>query len=173
MIENRRYNDEMISTPSPLYDAKTTTILFATDFSPTCGIALNWAAAMARTMDARLLIVHVEQPGVPYGGGEVYSSDVLDQHSMILMRMLERAKPTDADVPYCHYLACGDPANEILRIAKDESVDMVVMSTHGRSGLPRVVNGSVAESVIRRANCPVLVFKSPLTILRYHAERAD
>ncbi|HTQ40051.1 MAG TPA: universal stress protein [Pirellulales bacterium] len=172
MANNRTTSDDLIATPSALYETKTKTILFATDLSPTCAVALKWATALARTLDARLLIVHVEQPGVPYGGGEVYSDHVFDQHSRTLLKMLEQVKPSDPEVPYSQRLASGDPAAEILRIANQESVDMIVMSTHGRSGLPRVLNGSVAENVIRHANCPVLIFKAPLTVLRYQNKPA-
>ena len=151
MQSNPRFSDEMISVPSKEYAKKAKTILFATDFSPSCAVALNWAAALARSLDARLLIVHVEQPGVPYGGGEIYSSDVFDYHSITLLRMLENVKPNDPQVPFCHHLLCGDPAPEILRVAEEENVNMIVMSTHGRSGLSRMLVGSVAEDVIRRA----------------------
>ncbi|MFP6869412.1 MAG: universal stress protein [Nitrospinota bacterium] len=50
----------------------------------------------------------------------------------------------------------GNPANEILRVAKREKADLVIMSTHGRSGIPRAVMGSVAEKVIRQSTVPVL-----------------
>ena len=161
MIKHHAIADEMIAKPSAAYLSKSTTILFATDLSSECGFALNWTGSLARTLDARLLIVHVEQPSVPYGGGEIYTDHFFDYHSKILLTMLDRIWPTDPRVPYCHCLACGDPASEILRIASEEKVHMIVMSTHGRRGLPRVLLGSVAESIIRRAECPVLIFKSP------------
>ena len=172
MQTNRRFTDEMISVPSEEYSKRAKTILFATDFSATCATALNWAAALTRSLDARLLIVHVEQPGVPYGGGEIYSADVFDYHSITLLNMLEKVKPSDPTVPYCHHLLCGEPASEILRVAEEEEVNMIVMSTHGRTGISRMLVGSVAENVIRQAHCPVMVFKSPLTILRYENERS-
>ena len=73
--------------------------------------------------------------------------------------MLTRVKPEDPMVEFKHQLAFGDPAKEITRIAAEERVEMIVMSSHGRTGLARVVMGSVAEKVVRRANCPVVVFK--------------
>ena len=164
MIKSQSATDEVISTPSAAYKSKAKTILFATDFSPVCTVALNWAASLTRSLDARLLIVHVEQPGVPYGGGEVYSDHLFDDHSKILLKMLSEVKPSDPEVPYSHRLAIGDPETEVLRIAASEQPHMIVMSTHARRGLSRVLIGSVAESVIRRAACPVLVFKSPVEI---------
>jgi nucleotide-binding universal stress UspA family protein len=54
----------------------------------------------------------------------------------------------------------GDPAGEIVRIAAEEGVDMIVLGTHGRSGISRMLMGSVAEGVVRRASCPVLVSRA-------------
>ena len=76
--------------------------------------------------------------------------------------MLEKIKPSDPKVQFVHTMVTGDPATEIVRVAKDEGVDLIVMSTHGRSGLTRVLMGSVAELVVRRASCPVLTFKQPV-----------
>jgi nucleotide-binding universal stress UspA family protein len=53
----------------------------------------------------------------------------------------------------------GDPAGEIVRIADEEAAEMIVMGTHGRSGMVRMLMGSVAEAIVRRAPCPVLVYR--------------
>jgi nucleotide-binding universal stress UspA family protein len=73
--------------------------------------------------------------------------------------MLEDVKPTDPSVPFAHRLTIGDPAGEIVRIAGEEKAEMVVMGTHGRTGMTRLLMGSVAEGVVRRAPCPVLVYR--------------
>jgi nucleotide-binding universal stress UspA family protein len=64
-------------------------------------------------------------------------------------------------VPYEHHLITGDPATAVVQLAEEENVDMIVMGTHGRTGLSRLLMGSVAEAVVRKANCPVLTFKQP------------
>jgi universal stress protein A len=133
-------------------------LLLATDFSPSCDDALKWATKLAGDLNAKLIILHVEQPAVLYG--EVYCPDILDHHSRTLMKKLQSIKPPDPKVDFCHRLACGDPATEILNTATDEDVGMIVMNTHGRAGIARMLAGSVAESVIRRADCPVVIFKS-------------
>ena len=76
-----------------------------------------------------------------------------------LEMMLHRVKPADSAVSCSHQMVFGDPATEIVRVAKAERADMIVMSTHGRTGLSRVLMGSVAEKVVRRAPCPVVIFK--------------
>jgi len=59
-------------------------------------------------------------------------------------------------------IAHGDPAAEIVRVAEERDVDLIVISSHGRTGLGRIIFGSTAEAVVRRARCPVLVVKPPL-----------
>jgi nucleotide-binding universal stress UspA family protein len=73
--------------------------------------------------------------------------------------MLEDVKPADASVPFTHRLTMGDPAGEIVRIAEDEGAELIVLGTHGRTGVTRLLMGSVAEVVVRRAPCPVLVYR--------------
>jgi nucleotide-binding universal stress UspA family protein len=66
-------------------------------------------------------------------------------------------------VPVEHQLLfVGDPAAEILRVAQAVKADLIVLGTHGRTGLGRLLMGSVAEQVVRRAPCPVVTVKAPL-----------
>jgi nucleotide-binding universal stress UspA family protein len=136
----------------------TTTILFPTDFSTASDAALAHAEALARQSNARLLIVHVEEPPMAYGGGELYYG-LPEPNSERILKMLEDVKPSDPSVPFAHRLTIGDPAGEIVRIAGEEKAEMVVMGTHGRTGMTRLLMGSVAEGVVRRAPCPVLVYR--------------
>jgi nucleotide-binding universal stress UspA family protein len=78
-----------------------------------------------------------------------------------LRKMLHQIKPADPAVPFEHRLITGDPAHAVVRLAKDENVDMIVIGTHGRTGLSRMLMGSVAEAIVRRAECPVLTYKRP------------
>ncbi len=135
-------------------------ILFPTDFSHTGDAALEMATALARDTGATLLIVHTEEPTTAYGGGEFYYG-MPEPATDELRKMLHKIEPTDPAVPYEHRLISGEPASAIVRLAKDEDVDMIVMGTHGRTGLSRMLMGSVAEAVVRRAECPVLTYKQP------------
>jgi len=73
--------------------------------------------------------------------------------------MLERVTPTEKSLTFTRLLLLGDPASEIVRIADERKADMIVLGTHGRTGLTRMLMGSVAESIVRRAPCPVLVYR--------------
>jgi nucleotide-binding universal stress UspA family protein len=136
------------------------TILHATDFSEHSQCAFHLACALARDYGARLVTLHVlAPPVVVYGEGVLPSLPVEDQD---LQR--ERLKSLALSVPDVHVddrLAEGDTANEILRVAQEVNCDLVVLGTHGRKGLGRLLMGSVAEKVLRRAACPVLTVKAP------------
>ena len=135
-------------------------ILFPTDFSHCGDAALEMATSLARDSGATLLIVHVEEPPVAYGGGEMYYG-IPDPATEDLKQMLSEVKPADPSVPYEHRLVTGDPSSVIVRLAKEEDVDMIVLGTHGRTGFTRLLMGSVSEAVVRRASCPVLTYKQP------------
>lgn len=134
------------------------TILFATDFSLASDAALPHAEALAQQSGARLLIVHVEEPPLAYGGGELYYG-LPEPSSERILKMLEDVKPADPKLPFAHRLTMGDPAGEIVRIAGEEGAEMIVLGTHGRTGMTRLLMGSVAEAIVRRAPCPVLVYR--------------
>ena len=134
------------------------TILFPTDFSTASDAALVHAEALARQSGARLLIVHVEEPPLAYGGGELYYG-LPQPDSERILKMLEDVRPKDPAVPFAHRITMGDPAGEIVRIAADEKAEMIVLGTHGRTGMVRLLMGSVAEAIVRRAPCPVLVYR--------------
>lgn len=133
-------------------------ILFPTDYSHLSDSALRYATTLARESGATLIIAHIEEPPIAYGGGEMYYG-IPDPDRAEVRRMLDAVKPTDPAVPFTHRLVMGDPADEIVRLAEEEKVDMIVLATHGRTGFKRMLMGSVAEAVVRRAKCPVFTFK--------------
>ena len=139
---------------------KASKILFPTDFSHTGDAALALATSLARDTGATLLIVHVEEPPTAYGGGELYYG-VPEPATEDLRKMLYKIEPTDPAVPFEHRLVIGDPANAVVRLAEEEGVDMIVLGTHGRTGFTRLLMGSVAEAIVRRAKCPVLSYRKP------------
>lgn len=139
-------------------------ILFPTDFSEASEAAFQHAVALAQETGARLIIVHVEEPPLPYGESLATLPASVDQE---LQKRLMSIQPSE-DVPCEHRLLIGDPASEIVRLAEAEKVDLIVMGTHGRTGLSRLIMGSVAEAVVRRASCPVYTIKQPQEAAAVH-----
>lgn len=135
-------------------------IVFPTDFSEHSEAALRQATSLARDSGAVLLILHVKEPpdtfvDTGFGGYPVVENEEE------LRRLLDEVAPPDPNVRYTHRLVTGHPAEEIVRVANEENADMIVIGTHGRTGLTRLLMGSIAEAVVRHASCPVLCVKQP------------
>ena len=136
-------------------------ILYPTDFSSYSNQAYFHALGLAQTYGASLTIVYVHAPG---SGDKARWRD-----------QLEQVRPADPKIPVSHVLLEGDPASEIARYAADASIDVIVIGTHGRTGVDRLVMGSVAERVMREAPCSVLVVKLPKGVVaagQPHAAKA-
>jgi len=149
-----------------------TTILHPTDFSDRSAHALRLACSLARDYGARLVVLHVaEPPPPPYEQGVMLpvSAD-LDEERADLERL---AVPDDDVIRVERRFEKGDPAAVTLRVADELHADLIVMGTHGRTGLSRLLMGSVAEKVVRRATCPVLTVKTPLSPEEEEGAAAD
>jgi nucleotide-binding universal stress UspA family protein len=136
-------------------------ILYPTDFSSYSNQAYFHALGLAQTYGASLTIVYVHAPG---SGDKTRWRD-----------QLEQVRTADTKIPVSHVLLEGDPASEIARYAADASIDVIVIGTHGRTGVDRLVMGSVAERVMREAPCSVLVVKLPKGVIsagQPHAAKA-
>jgi universal stress protein A len=134
-------------------------ILHPTDFSERSGNAFRLACALARDHGAPLLVLHVQAPAVIYGEGLMAA--VPPGYIEGLRAQLEGVHAHDPRVVLEHKLVEGDPAGEILRVARETGCDLIVLGTHGRTGLRRLLMGSVAEEVVRKSSCPVLTVKTP------------
>jgi nucleotide-binding universal stress UspA family protein len=130
------------------------TTLHPTDFSEPSEAAFQMACALARDHGGRLVLLHVVPP--PQSHGEVVARRQGHGYHEDLWRMLARIQPEDAALPVERRLEDGDPAETILRVAREEVANLIVLGTHGRGALGKLLLGSVAERVVRRAPCPVL-----------------
>ena len=134
-------------------------VLFPTDFSEPSDAALPYATDMARAFGARLYLMHV--PGktgenlettFPVGRFETAARERLGV--FMSKEEIERLRPE-------YTLRIGAPAEEIVRYADARDIDLIIMGTHGRSGVAHLLLGSVAEQVVRTARCPVLLVRHP------------
>jgi universal stress protein A len=142
-----------------------TKILCPTDFSPHTEAALKYASALAAESGATLIIAHVDEyrdASAALGEAALVYADPLGEDRSEIRRKLEEIRPTNSRVVYEHRYLEGGPIHEIVAFAEREHVDLVVMGSHGRTGLARLLMGSVAEGVARRASCPVLIVKQPM-----------
>jgi nucleotide-binding universal stress UspA family protein len=137
-------------------------LLHATDFSPASRAAFSTALDLARDARGELTIVHVITPAVPMVGDGYVSPGVFEQVEAAareagqkeLDRLLKKAK--QARVRARGVLLTGVPHEQIVRAARGRRADLIVIGTHGRTGLARLFLGSVAARVLTLARCPVL-----------------
>jgi nucleotide-binding universal stress UspA family protein len=144
-------------------------ILVPVDFSVPSRAALEDAAELAAKFGASVDVIHVWQaPGffpvgsnVPGTGvGELAMSDMIRKNAEeALTGFIDEARRRNVIVRSFRTIG-GAPAHAIVDAAKEGNYDLIVVGTHGRTGLPRVLLGSVAESVVRHAHCPVLAVRS-------------
>jgi nucleotide-binding universal stress UspA family protein len=140
-------------------------ILHPTDFSTASAAAFAKAIEMAKAGRGELLLVHVMNPVMPVPGDGYISPKVYDEIAAStkawgqkqLAKRLVKAKA--AGVRAKGFLLEGVPHEQIVRIAKSRRADLVVMGTHGRSGLAKLFIGSVASRVVSAAPCPVLTVR--------------
>jgi len=144
------------------------TILHPTDFSEHSEFAFRLACALARDYNARLVLLHVlPPPMVIYAGGPVPAETWpnIEEAREKLHQLEGQAHQVRVESQVME----GDPVDLILRAAEETHSDIIVMGTHGRTALARLLLGSVAELVLRRAPCPVLTAK-PLAIRNKRVE---
>lgn len=138
-------------------------ILVPVDYSHSGDAAMAYAVSLAKEYEAEIHLVHVyEQPFAYVDGG--FASAPLPEVNPVDMES-EKAKLNEvnpgAGIEFRREFIVGSPADELVNYAKEHAIDMVVMGTHGRTGLGRLLMGSVAEAVVRRSPCPVLTIKQP------------
>lgn len=135
-------------------------ILLPVDFSTAGEAALKMATSLARDNGGTIIVLHVEEPPMAYGGGEMYYG-LVEPDRTELSRMLHEVKPSDPNIPVIYRLVTGDPATSVVQAAEEENADLIVVGSHGRTGLGRLLMGSVAEAIVRKAHCPVITVKAP------------
>jgi len=143
-------------------------ILHPTDFSERSDHAFKLACALARDHGALLTVAHVLAPPIVVPVDGVVPVIPEDFEEVARARLLQ-VTPPDPRIRVERKLLLGDAAHEIVELARNSKSDLIVMGTHGRTGLGRLLMGSVAEIVLRRSHCPVLTVKLPFP----EAERAQ
>ena len=147
---------------------KISKILYPTDFSEVTLHALKYARELAAVFDAQLHCVHVVEEAFQYWtamGPEsvpvgVAAEDLSSLAEQYMQRFADEHLVGLKYAPITKVLV-GAPFREIISYARDNTIDLIIMATHGRGGLSWVLMGSTAEKVVRKAPCPVLTVRHP------------
>ena len=141
-------------------------ILVPVDFSPTSESAIDHAQELSARLDAPIELLHVVEDPISSGAWEPDATyltipELLDRFVEEAGRRLGEIKTRllDAGVSVETRVVTGAPARGIVHAAQEDGCDLIVMGTHGRTGLSHMLMGSVAERVIRTAECPVLTVR--------------
>lgn len=144
-------------------------IICPVDFSEPSDAALQSAIDLAERYSAAIVLVHaINQIDPTPSPSYTLTTQVMDQIPQIMGQMTENAhnamrelieQHAGTRVPADHRVVIGDPAKSIVQLADEEQADLIVMATHGRSGIKGLFFGSVAEKVVRGATCPVLTMR--------------
>jgi nucleotide-binding universal stress UspA family protein len=142
-------------------------ILFCTDFSENSDYAFLYALNLAKTYKAKLLIFHaiVEQTFYNWASPEAEDEMKAKQIQLGRQELKTWYVPLLGEFKEYEYLSSetgeGGAYYEIIQTARNESVDIIVMGTHGRTGLKHLIFGSTAENVVKKSPCPVLTVRLP------------
>jgi nucleotide-binding universal stress UspA family protein len=136
------------------------TVLYPTDFSKPCEEAFRVACDLAKDASARLLVLHVDVPPAIAPTHMPMPAPIPADHEEQLKGQLHRLQASAPDVRMDCRVAKGNAAEAIVNVARDTPCDLIVMGTHGRTGLGRALVGSVAEQVLRTAPCPVITVRA-------------
>ena len=142
-------------------------ILVPTDFSKFSQIALTYASALAEKFTAALYLLHVVQDLAVFIPDMITvappPAPTVEQMTKAVQDAFDRiVKENKLDrFPIHREVREGTPFYEIVRYAKEQKIDLIIMGTHGHTGLTHMLLGSVTEKVVRKAPCPVLTIRHP------------
>ena len=149
-------------------------VLFCTDFSENADYAFEFAYGIAKRDEGLLYILHV----IPYSSHQAYAESFITREDLKkIQKAVEEdtannykeryGKEIEEEIPYEFVTKSGREDEEILTFAKQEHVDIIVMGTHGKTGIEHVFFGSVAEKVLRHSPFPVFVIPCKKKLERY------
>ena len=138
-------------------------ILCPVDFSGACNLAVKYAKEIALLFNSRLYLLHVVEPLLGYENYMIFRislQEMAENTKKVAEEKLNNIAKKIKKVPIIKTeVREGKAFVEIIKTARKDNIDLIIMGSHGRTGLSHVLIGSVAERVVRKAHCPVLIVK--------------
>ena len=150
------------SADDPIVHARLKRILVPLDFSPPSGRALRFAREWAERFQAHVHLLHVIEPTVAVAEGGtvpigITQRDLVGRARTALQELAQQEFPATLSVSI--EVRKGAPYDQIVAAAREQKADIIIVATHGRTGLKHTLLGSTAERVVRHASCPVLTLR--------------
>jgi len=147
-------------------------ILAPIDFSDYSKNALKYAAEFAKEFNAKLYLVYVVEPMIypaDFSMGQIaIPSTDIDLNTRAEEELTNLAGTIDPGIKVESLIRTGKPFVEIIETAKEKDVDLIIIATHGHTGVEHLLFGSTAEKVVRKAPCPVLTLREPIKGFKYN-----
>ncbi len=150
-------------------------ILVPIDFSDYSKSALKYAVNFAKSFNADMTLIYVVEPIVyppDFSMGQIAIPTVSTEWDERAREELDKLAKTQipADVKVKTIIKTGKPFVEIIETATEENIDLIIIATHGHSGVEHILFGSTAEKVVRKAPCPVLTLREPIKGFNFREE---
>ncbi len=146
-------------------------ILAPIDFSDYSKNALKYAVEFAKEFDAKLYLIYVVEPMIypaDFSMGQIaIPSTDIDLNTRAEEELKNLAKTINSDLKVETMIRTGKPFVEIIETAKEKDIDLIIIATHGHTGVEHLLFGSTAEKVVRKAPCPVLTLREPIKGFKY------
>lgn len=136
-------------------------ILCPIDFSEFNRAANEYASALAKSSGAQIVYLYAFLPDPVVIAPQYY--DVETEFKRLTKKLQTFIEPTDEGIPASYNVELGLATETIVQYASDNDIDLIILATHGYTGFSRLLMGSVAEAVVRKADCPVLAVKADRT----------
>ncbi|MGD8305790.1 MAG: universal stress protein [Ignavibacteria bacterium] len=142
-------------------------VLVPIDFSDYSKNALKYAVNFSKQFNANMILVYVVEPVIyppDFSMGQIALPSVNTEWDIKAKEELDKLAKSEipAEVKVATILKTGKPFFEIIETAAEENVDLIIIATHGHSGVEHILFGSTAEKVVRKAPCPVLTLREPI-----------
>lgn len=150
-------------------------ILIPIDFSDYSKTALKYAVNFAQQFSAEMILVYVVEPVIyppDFSMGQIAIPSLTSEFDERAKEELNKLAKTEIpqNLKVSVKIKTGKPFVEIIETAAEESVDLIIIATHGHSGVEHILFGSTAEKVVRKAPCPVLTLREPIKGFQFKEE---
>ncbi len=152
-------------------------ILVPIDFSDYSKSALRYAVSFAKLFNSEMVMIYVVEPIIyppDFSMGQIAIPSVNTEWDKTAIEQLEKLSKSEipVNIKVKTLVKTGKPFVEIIETASEENVDLIIIATHGHSGVEHILFGSTAEKVVRKAPCPVLTLREPIKGFNYMDNRA-